>query len=107
MIRIDVNGIEVHLQPVQQIFDPKIRIPYVFLKDRETGQTVRVIRGSKEMTDFMTLITVEHGHGVWQIPACRFCEGDGVLEYLDMEGTHHTKPCFECLGYGVGVKEAA
>lgn len=106
-IRIDVNGIQVQIQPEVDKTDPKTRVQYVFLKDRETGQTVRVARGSSAMTEYIHLIVVENGHGMWQIPVCSVCDGDGVVEYRDTGNAPHTKPCYECLGYGIGVKEAA
>lgn len=88
VIRIQTDSVQLQLE----VRDQEAGKQYVFIKDSETGQSVRVIKGSQEMVNYIQMISLENGHGYWSIPACESCQGDCTVEY---------RPCVECLGYGI------
>lgn len=98
MIRLQTPGIQVQIPDAKIIVE---RVKYVFIKDAETGDSVRVIRGSKEMIDYIKIITIERGHAYWVISACDSCDGDGTVEYQDLNILQKEVPCVDCYGYGI------
>jgi DnaJ-class molecular chaperone len=106
MIRINVGGTEVQIDPAVEQFATE-KVKFVFVKDAETGQSVRVVEKSKAMVEYIQMISVDHGHSYWAIPACSSCDGDGCVEYVGLNHKMQTRPCPQCFGYGVEPKCAA
>lgn len=106
-IIVDVDGTRLPIEPdSKEPLNPKEKIKLVFIKDRETGDSMRVRIGSEELMDCIKLIASK-GHDYWSIPACDMCDGDGEILYLDLKDDHRYRKCDACLGYGIVPKVAA